>query len=67
MDFPDDPALATFDQSDRKFAALARRVGVPVVNATDPGWLDHRPALEANEISVEFICDCNPVEWTTNP
>ena len=65
VDFPDDPALAEFDLSDRKFAALARRSGAPVANATDGGWLQHRSALEANEISVEFVCGCDPLQWTT--
>ena len=62
-DFPDEPALATFDKSDRKFAALARRETVPVANATDPDWLEHRACLRAHGIEVDFICGCNPKAW----
>ena len=65
LDFPSDPALACFDRSDRKFAAVARRGNFPVANATDNGWLNHRAALRANGIAVEFICGCDPAKWTT--
>lgn len=62
-DFPRAPALANFDTSDRKFAAAARRCGVPIANATDTGWLDHYPALKANGIMVELVCGCDAAKW----
>lgn len=52
-----------FDPSDRKFAALARRENVPVVNATDSDWLNHRAILESNGIAVEFVCGCDSTAW----
>jgi len=58
-DFPSDSALAGFDRSDRKFAAAARKSGAPVANAVDSDWLDHKQALRANGISVDFICGCD--------
>lgn len=61
--FPDVPELARFHDDDRKFAALARQERAPVANATDSDWLDHREALAANGISVDFICGCNRAQW----
>ncbi|WP_342235816.1 hypothetical protein [Inquilinus sp. OTU3971] len=52
-----------FDPSDRKFAALAHRENVPVVNATDSDWLDHRATLEDNGIAVRFLCGCDRAAW----
>jgi hypothetical protein len=63
VDFPEDPRLATFDSSDRKFAAAARKAAVPVANAVDSDWLDHLSALEANGIAVEFVCGADPSTW----
>jgi len=40
-DFPEAPELAGFDRSDRKFAALSRKTGVPVTNAIDSDWADY--------------------------
>ena len=62
-DFPDDPDLTTFDPSDRKFAAAARKTGVPVMNATDSDWLNHRAALSRNGITVEFLCGMERDTW----
>lgn len=62
-DFPQDPGLATFDRSDRKFAALAKVTGADVINATDSDWIDFQPALNANGISVNFLCGCNKAIW----
>lgn len=62
-DFPDDPALDGFDPSDRKFAAMARRSGAPVANATDSDWLNHSVALAANGIAVKFVCGCDSAAW----
>ena len=63
IDFPADPELATFDQSDRKFAAAARKSGVPLANAVDTDWLDHKGALARNGISVLFVCGCDRKDW----
>jgi hypothetical protein len=62
-DFPSDPDLASFDRSDRKFAAAARKASVPVLNATDSDWLIHIEALEKNGISVEFVCGTDKAKW----
>lgn len=63
VDFPTDPALKNFDPSDRKFAALSRRYGVPVLTATDSDWVNHRQALNDNGININFVCGCNPQKW----
>ncbi len=63
VDFPDDPDLAAFDPADRKFAAVARKGGVPVLNATDTDWLNHHDALVRNGISVEFVCGLDGTAW----
>lgn len=63
LEFPGTPALAAFDPSDRKFAALARRARAPVASATDSDWLDHRAALAAHGIVVKFICGCDRARW----
>lgn len=62
-DFPVVPALASFHRSDRKFAAAARKCGIPVAIAIDEGWLKHNSALSANGIIVQFICGRDPVRW----
>ncbi|MGP0089685.1 MAG: hypothetical protein ACLPKB_06970 [Xanthobacteraceae bacterium] len=62
-DFPSDPRLATFDRSDRKFVAASRKSGAPIANATDSDWLDHREALEANGVTVEYVCGCDRGQW----
>lgn len=62
-DFPPDPALAGFDRSDRKFAALSRRETIPVVTATDSDWLHLRGALELNGIKIDFVCGCDQDDW----
>ncbi|BBZ43657.1 hypothetical protein [Mycobacterium parmense] len=62
-DFPDDTELWTFDRSDRKFAALARRTSSPVANATDSDWLNHREQLARNGIVVHFVCGCDRNTW----
>lgn len=63
IDFPEAAGLTTFDQSDRKFAALARRTRIAVSNATDSDWVDHRSALNANGIAVDFICGGRKTDW----
>jgi hypothetical protein len=65
VDFPNVPALATFDRSDRKFAALARTTGVPVTNSVDSDWIDNIAALNAHGITVNFLCGQNKAGWFT--
>lgn len=57
-EFPDDPALAHFDKSDRKFVAVSRAhpARPAVVNATDSDWQIHRSALARHGVAVEFLC-----------
>jgi hypothetical protein len=62
-DFPKAAELASFDTSDRKFAALAHRERMPVANATDSDWLIHCAALETSGISVRFVCGCDRRLW----
>lgn len=54
---------AGFDRDDRKFAALAKREGIPVVNAVDEDWLNHRAVLASNGIRVKFLCGRNRARW----
>jgi hypothetical protein len=62
-DFPNHPALNNFDPADRKFAALARRTGAPVANATDSDWLHHRATLAKHGVNVQFVCGCDIQGW----
>lgn len=57
-EFPDDPNLAGFDRSDRKFVAVARAVGTnpPIVNAADTDWWHDREALQHHGVRVDFLC-----------
>jgi hypothetical protein len=57
-EFPDDPDLAGFDRSDRKFVAVARgSVHSPeVLNATDTDWWHFRTALTSHGVPVKFLC-----------
>ena len=57
-EFPRDAALANFDQSDRKFVAVAKACRRPtqVLNAVDLDWAHHHAALVRNGINVEFLC-----------
>ena len=58
VEFPDDPDLATFDWSDRKFVAAARTsVRRPeVLNAVDSDWAESHHALVRNGITIRFLC-----------
>ena len=58
LEFPDDPRLATFDASDRKFVALAIAAGShPVIfNASDTDWWAARRVLVEHHVTVEFVC-----------
>jgi hypothetical protein len=62
-DLPQQLILANFDRSDRKFAALAKRGGAQVANATDSDWLIHIVTLKNNGIVVNFICGCSEKSW----
>lgn len=57
-EFPDDPALAGFDLSDRKFVAVAcgSRRNPTILNATDTNWWPFCAALKKHKISVNFLC-----------
>jgi len=63
VDLPQPLIDKGFDPSDRKFAALARRQNVPVVNATDSDWLNHGKTLAAEGIVVEQVCGGVIEEW----
>jgi len=65
VDFPTDHRLSTFDPSDRKFAVAAKVLSVPVCNAIDSDWWDHREALMDNGIQVEFVCSDDKSKWFT--
>lgn len=56
--FPDDPALATFDRSDRKFvaAALTHALRPPILNATDSDWWEHKETLLSHGVAAQFVC-----------
>jgi hypothetical protein len=57
--FPNDPALADFDRSDRKFVAvaLAHPAHPPILNATDTDWWEVREALYKHGLKIEFLCE----------
>ena len=56
-EFPDDPALTTFDRSDRKFVAvaIASNVKPTIYNAADSDWAHHAAAL-SKHVTVEELC-----------
>ena len=62
-DLPQSLIDGGFDPSDRKFAALACKEGVPVYNATDSDWIEHSTTLAAADIHVENLCGCNTNLW----
>ncbi|GLK67662.1 hypothetical protein [Hansschlegelia plantiphila] len=62
-DFPVTGSLRRFDQSDRKFAALAIRAKCPVANAVDTDWLEHLTDLTAIGVVVEFLCSTDVKKW----
>jgi hypothetical protein len=57
-EFPEDPDLATFDPSDRKFVAVALASGEQpeILNASDTDWWHHREALSRHGAQVRFLC-----------
>lgn len=62
-DLPQAAIDAGFDRSDRVFAALAKREGIPVVNAVDGDWVEARKVLNENGIRVDFPCGCDAAGW----
>lgn len=62
-DLPQPVIDAGFDPSDRKFAALAKKENVPVVNATDSDWAESIDVLNTNGINVIFLCGGDPDDW----
>jgi hypothetical protein len=63
VDFPNDQDLKKFDLSDRKFAALSKKSGAPVANATDSDWLNDMEKLEKHGIKVHFVCSKDAKSW----
>lgn len=59
--FPDDPDLAHFDASDRKFVAVARAhpEAPTILQAADCKWLDWQPALARHGVPVRFLCEAD--------
>lgn len=66
-DLPQPVIDAGFDPDDRKFAALAKREGIPAVNAVDSDWLKHWEVLAKNGIRVKFVCGCDKTRWKASP
>ncbi len=64
-EYPDDPALADFDPSDRKFVAVALAYPdhPPIYNAVDSDWWQHRNALEAQGLTIMFLCPDQIAAW----
>lgn len=58
MEFPNDPSLAGFDKTDRKFVAVAlkSKQNPSILNAVDSGWEPYRQALLANGVTVTQLC-----------
>jgi hypothetical protein len=65
-DLPQPIIEAGFDQSDRKFAAVAKKAGARVHNAVDSDWVEKRAIIEANGIEIVFLCGCDPAQWRQN-
>lgn len=57
-EMPDDPELASFDVSDRKFVAVARAygTGATIVNAVDSDWRNAEVAMSRNGVRIKFLC-----------
>jgi hypothetical protein len=65
-EFPDDEGLASFDPSDRKFAAVARQAAASVLNAVDSDWWDYQRPLSRAGIQVELVCQDQVATWQKN-
>ena len=66
QDLPREIIKAGFDRDDRKFAALAKKENVPVVNAVDSDWLKHIALLRKHGIRVRFVCGQDEKKWFQN-
>jgi len=57
-EFPDHDGLIQFDNSDRKFIAVANThpAKPPVLQATDSKWWGWKEALKEVGITVQFLC-----------
>jgi len=57
LGFPADPALASFDRSDRKFVVVALTSGAnhELAYAADSDWADHAIALRANGVNLRAL------------
>ena len=57
-EFPNDPALASFDPSDHKFVAVAitHPAKPSIYNAVDSDWVAAKEALAHHGITIEFLC-----------
>jgi hypothetical protein len=66
VEFPDDPRLAGFDPSDRKFVAVSAVSphAPPILNAVDSDWWDHELALARHGIKVVHLCDDQALDWS---
>ena len=60
-EFPKDPALANFDDDDRKFVAVAcaHPGQPPILQAVDSKWRNFLGALTQNGVTVEYLCPGN--------
>lgn len=58
-EFPDDPALADFDDDDRKFIAVAcaHPDSPPILQAVDGKWRNFLDVLRDKGVMVEYICE----------
>ncbi len=68
VSFPDDPDLANFDSSDRKFVAVAgaHPEKPPVLQAADSKWLAWEKPLRRHGITVEFLCSDDIARFQAN-
>lgn len=58
VEFPNDPRLARFDRSDRKFVAVActHPEHPPILNAVDTDWREYADVLAEYQVTIEFLC-----------
>lgn len=69
-EFPDDPDLARFDWSDRKWVAVAIAAGriAPIYNATDSDWAICAAPIRRHGVEVVELCpaDCVPTNQSAS-
>ena len=60
-EFSNDPALANFDDDDRKFVAVAcaHPGQPPILQAVDSKWRNFLGVLTQNGVTVEYLCPAN--------